>query len=387
MKTLITGATGFIGRRLTGQLASLGRELRCAVRPMSDTTALLNRPSIEVVCADFQDKASLENLVRGVDVVYHLAVDYSRPTIEDVRNLLDVCLSKDIKRFVYFSSIAAVGLSNVQEVITEKTSCHPDTEYGKLKRTAEQILLEAHAKHRLPVVIVRPTSVYGIGETNFWLPLFQAIYGGRLTRLFGDGSNLLSLCFVDNLIQGVLLAEQSEAALGQVYIMSDESPYPFRNVANAIAVACDASPPVSAIPKHFALPVAQVLEYSWRLQLTEPVVPFLPGNVSRWMAHYPCSVAKARAELGFSPTVGLTEGILRTAEWYRENGHLSHSVPWTDGVLDTEELPQPSRAWKARAARAGGRAIQLAWNVAALGWRLPPKLARRIRRHTGHTQA
>lgn len=386
MKTAITGASGFIGRRLAGVLASQGRDLRCIVRPMSDTTPLLTRPNIELVCADLGDRASLVKAVQGADIVYHLAVDYSRPTIDDVRNLLEVCLATGIKRFVYFSSIAAAGLANVQEVITEKTPCHPDTEYGKLKLAAEGILLEAHAKHGFPVVIVRPTSVYGIGETNFWLPLFQAIHGNRLSRLFGDGSNMLSLCFLDNLINGVLLAEQHEAAIGQIYILSDESPCSFRSVVNAIAMACEVSPPIAAIPRRLALPVAQILEYSWRLQLIAPVVPFLPGNVSRWMAHYPCSIAKARAELGFAPLVGLSEGVRRTVEWYRENGHLFRSVRWSDGVLDMEALPQPSDAWKARAARAGGRAIQLAWNLAALGWRLPPKVVRRIRRRAGQTR-
>lgn len=386
-QTLITGATGFIGRNLVNRLASMGRDIRCAVRPMSDTTALLDRPNIELVCADLSDKASLKDAVQGADVVYHLAVNYSCPTIDDVRNLLDVCLSTGVKRFVYFSSIAAVGLSNVQEAITEKTPCSPDTEYGELKLAAERILLEAHAKHGFPVVIVRPTSVYGIGEVNFWLPLFQTVYGGRLSRLFGDGSNLLSLCFIDNLIEGVLLAEERKTAIGQVYIISDGSPYPFRDVVNSIASACQVSSPKSAIPRPLALPVAQVLEYSWRLQLMEPVVPFLPGNVSRWMAHYPCSVGKAQADLGFAPAIGLVEGVRRTVQWYRENGHLSRSMPWTDGVLELETLPDPSSALQARAARVGGRAMQLAWNVAALSWRLPPRVARHIRRRMGQTRA
>jgi nucleoside-diphosphate-sugar epimerase len=350
---------------------------------MSDTTALLNKPNIELVCADLRDKASLENVVRGVDVVYHLAVDYSRPTIEDVRNLLDVCLSTSVKRFIYFSSIAAVGLSKVQETITEQTLCHPDTEYGKLKLAAERILLEAHEKHGLPVVIVRPTSVYGIGEANFWLPLFQAIHGNRLFRVFGDGANLLSLCFIDNLIDGVLLAEQSEAAVGQVYIIADERPYSFLELANAIAETSQVVLPRSRIPRQLALPIAQVLEYSWRLQLTEPVVPFLPGNVTRWMAHFPCSIAKARSELGYQPAIALEEGVRRTVEWYSENGYLFRSLLWSEGALDMEAMPAPSNGRRDQVLRVGKRAARLAWNVVALSWRLPPKVARRVQRRMG----
>jgi nucleoside-diphosphate-sugar epimerase len=387
VKTLITGATGFIGRHLTNRLTSQNRDVRCVVRPMSDTTTLLNRSNVELVCADLFDKAAVSDVLQGADIVYHLAVDYSRPAIDDVRNLIEVSLSAGVKRFVYFSSVAAVGLSNVRDTITENTPCQPDTEYGRLKLAGEEMLLEAHAKSGLPVTILRPTSVYGIGEINFWLPLFQAVYGNRLSRLFGDGSNLLSLCFIENLIEGVLLAEQHDGAVGQVYIISDQRPYSFLEIVRAIAEACQQQPPTSTIPRRLALLSARVQEYSWRLQLTEPIVPFLPGNVIRWMAHYPCSVGKAHAELGFVPAIGLAEGVRRTVSWYRRNGYLCRPASWIDGVLDMDGLPQPSSSLRARANRARDRAIHLAWNVAALVWRVPTKVVRRIRRHMAQAQS
>lgn len=383
MKTLITGATGFIGGRLTNRLASLGGELRCVVRPMSDTTPLLNKPNVELVDADLWDKGSLRGVVQGVDVVYHTAIDYSKSGIDDVRHLLEACLSGGVRRFVYFSSIAAVGLSGVREVITEGTPCCPDTEYGRMKRAAEEMLLEAHSKRGFPVVIVRPTSVYGIGERNFWLPLFQAIHGGRLSRLFGDGTNLLSLCFIDTLIDGAILAEQHDAGLGQTYIISDARSYTFREIVHAIAVACKRESPGRGVPKWLALPMAHTLDYLWRLELTEPIVPFLAANVARWVAHYPCSVAKARAELGFEPQVGLEEGVRQTVEWYRDSGFLFHALPWREGVLDLPGLPKPSDAWWERMQRARTRAARLIWGLVSLLWRLPPKLVRRVRRRMG----
>lgn len=382
MKTLITGATGFIGSRMTVRLASLDRDLRCVVRPMSDTTALLNQPRIELVCADLNDKAAVRDLAQGVDVVYHLAFDYSRPTVDDVRNLIEACVYSGVKRFIYFSSIAAVGLSRVRDVITEETPCRPDTVYGKVKLTAERMLLEAYRQQGLPGVILRPTSVYGIGEANFWLPLFRAIHGGRFSRLFGDGSNLLSLCFIDNLIDGALLAERCDAAVGKVYILSDERSYPFREVIQAVAAASSVPVPRSSIPKRFALPVAQVLDYLWRLELREPVVPFLAANVARWIMHYPCSVEKARMELGFEPRIGLEEGVRRAVEWYRRNGFLWHSLPWSDGALDEPELPRPSNGLRDRVLGATRRAGQLAWSTTALSWRLPVKIARRVRQRS-----
>ena len=183
------------------------------------------------------------------------------------------------------------------------------------------------------------------------------------------------------------MAEQRDGAAGQVYIVSDERPYSFREVVQAIAQACGVRRPRSAIPRWLALPVAHTLDYLGRLELSEPVVPFLAANVARWVAHYPCSVAKARATLGFEPRIGLEEGVRRTVEWYRCTGFLSRSLQWRDGALDMPRLPQPSQAWRERALRAARRAALLTWRLAALSWRLPPKVVRRLRRRTGWSGA
>jgi len=379
-QVLITGATGFIGRRLVNRLSSLGYRLRCVVRPMSDTTALLNKPNVEIVCADLTDTRSLFDVVRGVEIIYHLALDYSRPEVDGVRNLLEACHSNNLRRFVYFSSIAVVGLSAVMEEITESSPCLPDTEYGRAKLRAEELLLQAYAKNGFPVVILRPTSVYGIGETNFWLPVFQAVHSERLVRLFGDGSNLLSLCFIDNLIDGAVLAHEQDSVTGQVFIISDHRPYSFREVVDAIAESCGVRSPQGAIPKWLALPVAQLLDYLWRLELKEPIVPFLPANVTRWIAHYPTSIAKAKAGLGFKPRINLVEGTRITADWYRQNGFLCRPLEWSDGALSLPAVPVPSSKLRDRALRAGAGFARLVWRTTALTWRLPPRIVRRVRR-------
>jgi nucleoside-diphosphate-sugar epimerase len=350
---------------------------------MSDTVEWLRVPNTELMYGDLSHKESLSRAVKGIEVVYHLAIDYSHPTTDDVRNLIDVCLAEGVKRFIYFSSIATVGLSNVIGIITEETPCRSDTEYSRLKRTGEELLLEAHAKHGFPVVIVRPTSVYGPGETNFWLPLFQAIAMQRLPLLFGNGTNILSLCFIDNLIEGALRAAQHDAAVGQVYIISDERPYTLQEVSKAIAEVCNVPLPQRIVPKLLALPAARLYDYLWRLELMEPVVPFLASNVERWIAHYHCSVDKAAGALGYCPRIGLQEGVRRTVEWYQQKGFLCHSLQWSEGLLDMSALPGPSdKGWDC-VLRSSGQMAEIMWRLMALTWRLPPKLIRRMRRQRG----
>lgn len=382
MKTLVTGGPGFIGRHLVGRLAA-GRSMRCIVRPLSDTGAFLRSPDIELVYGDVRDRGAVTAALKNVDTVYHLAVDYSRSTTDDVACLLDACRAQRIQRFIYFSSVAVAGPSPAGGVVSEATPCRPVTEYGRLKLLAEEMLLEAHARDGFPVVIVRPTAVYGPGETNFWLPLFQAVHGRRLPALFGDGANLLSLCFIENLLDGVLLAEQSCSAIGNVYILSDERPYSFREVVEAIADASRVPPPRRVIPKALAMPIAQSLDYLWRFEVMEPVVPFLPGRVRQWMAHYPCSVERARSELGYRPKIDLSEGVRRTVEWYRQNGFLTHSLAWADGVLDAAALPVSVQGARERAFDLGRRSAAVGWKLMALSWRVPRKVIRRVRRKVG----
>jgi len=379
MKTLVTGGTGFIGRHLVDRLAAAGTSVRCLVRPLSDTAAFLGRPEIELVHGDVGDRAAAAAALDRVDTVYHLAIDYSRQTADDLLPLLDACRERGIRRFVYFSSVAVAGTPPRGGAVSESTPCRPTTEYGRQKLLAEEALLDAHAREGFPVVIVRPTSVYGPGETNFWLPLFRAVHGRRLPARFGDGANLLSLCFIDNLLDGVALAAQSESAIGRIYILSDARPYSCREVIDAIARASQVPPPRRAIPNALAMPVARVLDYLWRFDVIEPVTPFLPGRVRQWMAHCPCGVDRAHRELGYRPAVDLAEGVRRTVDWYRGHGFLYRTLPWGGNAPDAS-APAKSLRPRARALDFAGRSATLGWKLVALSWRVPRKIVRRVRR-------
>lgn len=385
MKTLVTGSTGFIGGHLTRALVAAGREVRCLVRPFSDTSSLLDTPAIELVCADLEDGESIRTCLRDVDVVYHVAVDYSRPSVEPVRALTEGARTAKLRRFVFVSSIAVTGPADGGQAVTEETPCAPRNDYARAKVAGEEAVREAHARDGLPAVILRPTAVYGPGEVNFWLPLFRGVAGGRLP-LFGDGSNRLNLCFVENLVEGALLAETSDRAVGETYVISDGQPYPFDEVVRMMARACGAPSPRRRIPGRYAAPVAQVLDYLWRLELMEPIIPFLSANVRQWMADYACSVDKATRELGYPARVGLQEGIERTVAWYRQNGYLHSTEPWCEGILDAPPVVEAAGRWR-RSLAAAGHAALIAGRVGALTWKLPPRLSRKMRRRWGWVRA
>src|SRR5438093_3997930 len=105
MTTLVTGATGFIGRHLSERLTRDERRVKCLVRPMSDTALLLRSPNVDLTYGDIRDPATVRAAATGVRVVYHLAIDYSTPTLDDIQALIPACLEAGVERLVYFSSI------------------------------------------------------------------------------------------------------------------------------------------------------------------------------------------------------------------------------------------------------------------------------------------
>ena len=143
MKVLITGATGFIGSHLAQSLVKDGHEVRCLYRKGEDTT-FLDALKCEMVCGDLRDRDSLENAVKGVKSVYHLAAlsrydatadtdDYYKVNVAGTRHLLEFSRRYNIETFIYISSVEGRGLSQDGNPLTESSPSHPRNIYGKTK--------------------------------------------------------------------------------------------------------------------------------------------------------------------------------------------------------------------------------------------------------------
>jgi dihydroflavonol-4-reductase len=147
--TLLTGATGFIGGHLAKRLVASGEKIRCLVTKTSNVEQL-KKLEVELVFGDLLDNDSLINSLNDVEVVYHLAAQtrphrvisteggfrdsYRKTNVEGTANLVDASVAKGVRKFVYFSSIAAAGIG---EDLTEDMPCRPNSEYGLSKKLAE----------------------------------------------------------------------------------------------------------------------------------------------------------------------------------------------------------------------------------------------------------
>jgi len=319
-KALITGATGFIGFHLASRLLKEGHEVYCLARRTSDkkTVTELLRQGGKVIYGDLTDLPGAA-LPKGIDWVFHLAAivdtadkysygDLYRNNCLPTRQLADYYLVK-IKRFVFLSSMAAIGIRDENNEVTEDTKCQPTTNYGRSKLEAEEYLLRLYGRQKFPSVILRPPTVYGPGDKYNFLKLVRAISQKRF-MIIGSGENKMSYCYVKNLVEALILAAKSQNAAGQVFLIDDGRPYRLEEVASAAAKAMGKNIPGFHLPYWLAYPAAIGLEILGKLLRFEP--PLSRSRINTMCSNFPFDVQKAKKLLKYKPGYQLEEAVAET---------------------------------------------------------------------------
>ncbi|HID20993.1 MAG TPA: NAD(P)-dependent oxidoreductase, partial [Planctomycetaceae bacterium] len=181
MNIVVTGATGFLGRRLVRRLVAEGLRVRCAVRPTSDVAALRNFvgdehwPAVDLVRVHLADRDECRRLVEDADLVYHLAAALRGSpavlfagTVVTTRRLIEATAACDaVRRFVLVSSLAVYGAGTLPKGALLDEQCPVDPEpyrrdpYTYSKVVQEELAWEAYHRSQLPLVVVRPGVIYG----------------------------------------------------------------------------------------------------------------------------------------------------------------------------------------------------------------------------------
>ena len=335
-QTLITGAPGWLGTRLAEVLANpedelnkysanKDRKVRCLVLPEENLSSLKN-PSIEKVKGNVLEKQSLATAMEGVQTVFHLVGIIHPKKISDLylvnrdglKNVLDAAIAAGVKRLVFVSSNSPAGANKSRSVLmTEGDAPNPYMNYGKSKLQAEQLALQAHAEEKIEVVIIRPCWFYGPGQPARQSRFFRMIKKGN-PIIFGNGENLRSMSYVDNTIQGLLLAEAVKEAAGNVYWIADEKPYATKEIYNTVAELLQ----VQLKPIHVPLIASQICEQIDRTLQAMNIYSTDFHVAGEMVYDIACSIDKAKRELGYRPTIGLREGMKRSLDWCAQNGQI-----------------------------------------------------------------
>ena len=319
MKTLVTGGTGFIGTHLVKALVQQGRDVRCLVRKNSDTRQL-NELGVELFYGDILNKDSLKNIASDINSVYHLVGviyskkcrDYYRVNFDGTKNLVEVCLPENIDRFIFLSSIAAVGPNPDHGImLNEQSPCRPIDPYGKSKLEAENLLMQCFKKQGFPAVIVRPPTVYGPSDRSIIIKkiLHRAQRGTRL--IVGSKNNSRSMCYIDNLIQGMLAVDRFTDSIGEIFFLADERTYTYNEIFQIVAEE------IGIILKETRLPgwIGNICGLSFKSLALLGFYSLPLYMVWHMILDMACDITKAKKELQFTPKIDLKEGLQKTIRY------------------------------------------------------------------------
>ena len=325
-RTLVTGATGFLGSHIARALAERGDELRLCVREESRRDAIADLDCEEVVC-DILDRRSVTRALRGVDRVFHVAGMTSmrasaeplfRVNVEGTRTVLQACLRAGVERVTFTSSLAAIGPGAPRQPVDERS----DFDAGRLgipyvnaKREAEIEALRI-AAHGLPVVIVNPAHVLGAGDPNRSSTEIVRRFILRRIPAYTDGA--LNIVGVEDVARGHLLADELGTP-GERYILGNRN-YTLDRLFADLARFSGVEPPAVKLPVAAALALATAAE---RMPGRPVITAVEVRAASQWWI---CRNAKAKRELGWRPGPH-EDSVEATVAWYldREGDRLTRS--------------------------------------------------------------
>ena len=324
MTVLVTGASGFTGGHLARALARDGITVRALVRATSRLDGLRDT-GIEPVVGDLTDAASVARAARGTTVIYHVGALYREASVPAARyQAVNVGGTQHVLRAALDAGARVVHCSTVgvhgdveHPPATEGAPFRPGDAYQRSKVEAERAAVAWSEEHGLPVVIARPTGIYGPGDTRL-LKLFRLIARRRFFTL-GRGEIFYHLTHVSDVVAG--LRRLADAGTpGRAYILGGPEVTTLNELVSRIAHVVGAPVPRLHLPVWPVWLAGALCEAVCVPLRIEP--PLYRRRVDFFTKSRAFDIGRARSELGLEPKVTLDQGLRQTAEWYRKEGWL-----------------------------------------------------------------
>jgi nucleoside-diphosphate-sugar epimerase len=254
---LVTGSTGFVGGRLVERLV-LGTDYKAVamVRRFSGPgLARLARLPVDLVLGDVLDLESLIRAAKGCDVIVHCAYgsggDESqrmKTTVSGTENVLQAALQADVRKVIYLSSAAVHGRNPQSAVVDESAPFKSDGDcYSVSKIEAERIVWRYHQEQGLPVVVFRPTLIYGPYGRMWTVRIVEEIKSGAV--LVNGGCGAANLIYIDNLVDAILLAMDTGCGDGEAFNLVDDDSLTWQKVYQSYADMMGDHPPLRSMSR------------------------------------------------------------------------------------------------------------------------------------------
>jgi len=322
MKALVTGGGGFLGLYIVEQLLEAGHSVRVFCR---GRYAALDELGVETVQGDLRDAKAVGDACRGMEVVFHTAAVpgvwgswemFYRINTQGTQHVIAGCLEHSVERLIYTSSPSVVfdGTDHVDAdeslPLSNRWLCH----YPHTKALAEQAVLTANDVRRLRTVSLRPHLIWGPRDNHLIPRLIHKGKSGQLRRV-GDGTNVVSVAYVENAAAAHLQAEtslrSSTAAAGKAYFINERDAVNLWDWIDLLLLRSGLPPVARSISESNAMRAGVVMEMVWRLLRLKgepPMTRFVAAQLAR--SHSYC-VAAAERDFGYCPMVTVEEGLKR----------------------------------------------------------------------------
>lgn len=323
-RTLVTGATGFLGHHLVAALSRSSVQVVALVRDPGSVSAELERQT-DLVPGDLRDPKSLANAMQGVEIVFHCAAvttnraswnEHEATNIQGAENVFRAALEAGVRRIVHVSSVLVYGLEPpsggrpVHESDPYPRRVDHWAYYLRSKVAAEQLAWQYLEKFGLPVTVARLGILYGPGGAKALRKDLLRLGPVRLT--IGRGTNFLPFTYVDNAVDGLILAALSEDALGLAFNLVDDPQVTYRECTGLQEQLVGERLTSVPVPPFVLSGVARLLESKARRSGSET-----PPRLSRFVIRTATrnvryDTSRAHEQLHWEPEIELEEGLRRS---------------------------------------------------------------------------
>ncbi|MHA1230604.1 MAG: NAD-dependent epimerase/dehydratase family protein [Candidatus Helarchaeota archaeon] len=328
MKALVTGANGFIGSNLVRELLNKNIEVKALILKGTNEK-FLNGLNVLKIYGDVTKPKTIENIMKDVDVVYHLAAipsDWWNKSIMEVnyngtKNILEEAINSGVKRFIFMSSLVVHGFKNFHDadentpIIDLKKAGRP---YTKSKILCEKLLNEN--KDKIEIVIIRPGfTIFGPNDIMTSFEICNTLETGSLPFL-NHGKAKMCYSYVENLVNGLILVSNHKKAAGETFILCDDKPQyiSFYEFIDTICKELNVKTPTTSIPYALAFPIISLYENICRIfrKKKAPKLTTYRLRVAKYNLCFKCD--KAKKLLNYNPEIDFNEAIKRTVDWYKK---------------------------------------------------------------------
>lgn len=324
-RVLVTGVSGFLGKRLAHALLQQGCHVKGLCRRKQPELA---SQGVELIYADLADATATRNACRDTDTVFHVAAkvgvwgktqEFLDANVSGTQAIINGCRDFGVRKLVYTSTPSVVF--NGKDIAGDNESLPYGQDipcpYPTSKVIAEKAVLAADdlPPGDLRTVALRPHLIWGVGDPNLVPRVLDRTRKGKL-RIVGNGQNKVDLSYIDNVVDAHLCAERALDRAennpgGKAYFISNDEPVVLWDWINQLLAAHDLAPITRSMPLKKATQAGAILETLWRvlrLKGEPPMTRFVASELAKdhWF-----DISAARRDLGYQPKISMAEGMQR----------------------------------------------------------------------------